>query len=135
MAKKILIVDDDPDAIHILKVVLERGGYRVITARDGHQALQKMNDEEPALILLDIMLPKKSGFEICKIIKADPKRCGIPVLMLTGEASLPSLRQAVQLGANDYLVKPIDPASLIRKVEEYLAEVHNKLMLDANKPT
>lgn len=119
-SKKVLVVDDNPDAVNILMTVLKRGGYTVEIARNGSEALQKINEENPELILLDIMMPKMNGFEVCKAVKSDSKTRHITVLMITGKTDTESRAEGLRLGATDYLVKPIHPMEALRKVKEYL---------------
>lgn len=116
---KILIVDDNPDAINILTAILD-SEYEVTPARDGLEAIQKVRNESPALVLLDIMMPKKDGYEVLKEMKADPKFSKIPVIMLSAKTDPESRNKSFKLGANDYISKPIDPADILQKVKEHL---------------
>ncbi len=122
MSKKVLIVDDNQDAIHILTAVLKRGGYLVSIAKNGSEAIEKVGQERPALILLDIMMPKMDGFEVCQEIKGNEETRHIPILMLTARKDPESRKRGIEMGASEYLVKPIHPAEVLRKVQEYLGE-------------
>lgn len=122
MSEKILVVDDNLDAIAILEAVLEGAGYPVTSARDGLEAMRKITTEEPALILLDVMMPKMDGYEVCQAVKGDPKLNHIPILMVSARTDPASKERGLNLGAADYLVKPIQPALVLRKVKEHLEE-------------
>lgn len=122
MSKKVLIVDDNQDAIHILTAVLKRGGYLVSVAKNGAEAIEKVHQESPALILLDIMMPKMDGFEVCQEIKGSEETRNIPVLMITARKDPESRKRGLEVGASEYLVKPIHPAEVLRKVQEYLGD-------------
>ncbi|MBI3803273.1 MAG: response regulator [Nitrospirae bacterium] len=120
MPKRVLVVDDNQDAIHILSAVLKKGGYLVSVALNGEEAMEKVRQEHPALILLDIMMPKMDGFEVCKAIKAAVETREIPVLIVTARKDAESRQRGMSVGANEYLVKPIRPAEVLAKVRAYL---------------
>ncbi|MDC4226822.1 MAG: response regulator [Candidatus Manganitrophus sp.] len=122
MSKRVLIVDDNQDAIHILSAVLKRGGYAVSVAKNGAEAVEMVRQEHPALILLDIMMPKMDGFEVCQEIKGSPETRNIPILMITARKDPESRKRGLEVGASEYLVKPIHPAEVLRKVQEYLGD-------------
>jgi DNA-binding response OmpR family regulator len=125
---KILVIDDDPDLQTTVKSVLESKSYQVIAALDGDEGLRKVVDERPDLIILDVVMPGKSGFEVCRELKTDAKYyffSHIPVLMLTvypddREKMHLSLREGMTMEAEDYLHKPFDPKELLNRVEELL---------------
>ncbi len=125
---KILVIDDDPDLQTAVKSVLESKFYQVVAALDGDEGLRKVVDERPDLIILDVIMPGKSGFEVCREIKTDPKYyffSHIPVLMLTvypddREKMHLSMREGMTMEAEDYLHKPFDPKELLNRVEELL---------------
>ena len=125
---KILVIDDDPDLQTAVKSVLESKFYQVIAALDGDEGLRKVVDERPDLIILDVIMPGKSGFEVCRELKTDPKYyffSHIPVLMLTvypddREKMHLSMREGMTMEAEDYLHKPFDPKELLNRVEELL---------------
>jgi len=125
---KILVIDDDPDLQTAVKSVLESKFYQVVAALDGDEGLRKVVDERPDLIILDVIMPGKSGFEVCRELKTDPKYyffSHIPVLMLTvypddREKMHLSMREGMTMEAEDYLHKPIDPKELLNRVEELL---------------
>ena len=125
---KILVIDDDLDLQTVVRSVLESKSYQVIAALDGDEGLRKVVDERPDLIILDVIMPGKSGFEVCREIKTEPKYyffSHIPVLMLTvypddRERMHLSMREGMTMEAEDYLHKPFDPKELLNRVEELL---------------
>lgn len=122
---KILLVDDDQDFVEATKLVLESKPYEVVTAYDGDDGLAKARQEKPDLIILDIIMPVKDGFNTAEHLKKDPALNKIPVLMLTsfsqkvGEVSL-SVSQGLALEAEDYVDKPVSPDELLKRVERLL---------------
>jgi len=122
------VIDDDPDLQTAVKRVLESKSYQVIAALDGDEGLRKVVDERPDLVILDVIMPGKSGFEVCRELKTDPKYyffSHIPVLMLTvypddREKMHLSMREGMTMEAEDYLHKPFDPKELLNRVEELL---------------
>jgi two-component system alkaline phosphatase synthesis response regulator PhoP len=122
MSKKVLVVDDNQDAINILSAILKKAGYLVGVAKDGQEALQKISSDIPALILLDVMMPKMDGYEVCKAIKTDPNVSQIPILMISAKTDGISQKRGLELGAADYLMKPIQPNEILRKVRQYLGD-------------
>jgi CheY-like chemotaxis protein len=118
--KKILIVDDDPNILELFRDILEDKGYLVVAFTRGWEALQAVSKEEPDLIILDIMMPRVNGYEVCQILKENPKTKEIPVIFLTALSHQEALRRAAEGGADDYLVKPCPPEKLIKHVERYL---------------
>lgn len=121
----ILIIDDDPDFVQATRMVLESVPYRVITANNGDDGLQKAREERPDLILLDIIMPTRDGFSACEKLKGDPTLAGIPVVMLTAfgqkvaETSL-AKAQGLTLEAEDYIEKPVAPQDLLQRVAKHL---------------
>lgn len=122
MSKKILVVDDNQDTIQILTAVLRRGGYVVIAARDGMEAVEKVQEEMPELILSDIMMPKLDGFGVIQALKAEPKFRRIPILIISAKVDPASKARGMELGAKDYIIKPINPGEVLRKIKEHLPE-------------
>lgn len=116
---KILLIDDEPDILEFLKYNLEQEGYQVITGTDGQQALEKIS-ENPDLIVLDIMMPKLDGFEVLERIRADKRYRDIPVIFLTAKAGEVHEIKGLELGASDYIQKPISPKKLIARVKANL---------------
>ncbi len=121
LAKKILVVDDEVYILHILDFSLGAEGYEVITAADGEEAMRKARSEKPDLIVLDIMMPKVDGFEACRRLKADPETSPIPVILLTAKGREVDRQMGMEVGADDYIVKPFSPTRLIEKIGSYLS--------------
>lgn len=119
---KVLIVDDNAQNLELLEAYMDDvPEVEVLTATNGLEALQQVSDASPDLILLDIMMPKMSGFEVCKKIKADPKTRDIIVIMVTALNETSDVERAAECGSDDYLAKPIDRQALIRQVKTLLA--------------
>ena len=125
---KILIIDDDQDVHTVVKKILEAKAYEVISAYDGFEGLRKVVDERPDLIILDVIMPGKHGFDVCRELKTDEKYhffSNIPVLMLTvypedREKMHLSMREGMMMEAEDYLQKPVDAKELVNRVEGLL---------------
>ena len=115
--KKILVVDDEPQITELLKSYLEREGYQVAVAADGEEALAMADAERPDLILLDLMLPKKNGFEVCRDIRAKSR---VPIIMLTARDEEPDKIVGLELGADDYITKPFSPREAVARVRAVL---------------
>ena len=118
---KVLVVDDEVYILHILDFILGAENYDVITATNGEQALQKVRDEKPDLVVLDIMMPKIDGYETCRLIKSDPKTKMIPVILLTAKGREVDQKLGREVGASDYITKPFSPSKLIERVQAILA--------------
>jgi two-component system alkaline phosphatase synthesis response regulator PhoP len=126
MAKKILVIDDDPDLVEATSMILKSRHYDVIAAYGGVEGLEKAKSENPDLIVLDVMMPDKDGYTLCKELKADPALNAIPVLLLTAVVShISTTRYSHQMGmeteADDYMDKPVDPAELAKRIEVLLS--------------
>lgn len=119
---KILIADDNQDSLLILGTVLKAGGYHVITALDGVEALEKVRKEAPALVLLDIMMPRMNGLEALQALRQDVLFKDIPIFIVTAKANPESKTQSLEMGATDFLVKPFDPTEALRKIKQYLRD-------------
>ena len=120
VTRPILVVDDDRKIVALVRAYLEREGYRVVVAYDGREALQQAHAEDPALVVLDLMLPEVDGLEVMRILHADSD---VPVLMLTARSSLPERIIGLEKGADDYLPKPFSPAELVVRVKAILRRV------------
>jgi DNA-binding response OmpR family regulator len=117
----ILVVDDDPHAVDIVRTYLEAKGYQVITARDGNEALAVLDDARPALVLLDVMMPGMDGWEVARLIKNHPDfGHRTRVVMLTARSDYEDKHEGLRAGADDYLVKPIQLSELGARVERNL---------------
>ena len=122
MAYKILVVDDEPDVVALIETTLKGEGFDVVTAYDGITALDVCNTEKPDLILLDIMMPMMSGYEVCEQIKANPLTQLIPVLCISSAHSPEARAHCFRVGAVELLKKPFLPAELIAQVKRHLKE-------------
>lgn len=114
--KTILIIDDEQDVIDMLTLSLSKAGLKVRSATDGVAGLTKARQEQPALIVLDLMMPKMPGFEVCKLLKTDPVTRAIPVIMLTAKAEEIDRVLGLEIGADDYVTKPFSPRELSLRI-------------------
>jgi two-component system alkaline phosphatase synthesis response regulator PhoP len=121
MPATILIVDDNAQNLELLEAYLEELGARVITATNGHDALAKVATDRPNLVLLDIMMPKMSGFEVCKKLKSDPATKDIAVFMVTALHEAGDMERGVEVGADDFLTKPVNRVDLISRIKALLS--------------
>lgn len=119
-AEPILIVDDDPHSLDIVRTYLESRGYTVATAVDGKEALAKLEEVRPALVLLDVMMPGMDGWEVARVIKNHPEHGKARVVMLTARSDFADKHEGLRAGADDYLVKPIKLEELGKRVERNL---------------
>ncbi|MDE2291816.1 MAG: response regulator, partial [Elusimicrobia bacterium] len=117
MSAKILVVEDDKSIVRLLKYNLEKAGYRTVTAEDGKAGLDALRREKPDLVLLDIMLPKMDGHEVCRVARAESN---VPILFLTAKKSELDRVLGLKLGADDYVTKPFSVAELLARVEAHL---------------
>ncbi|HIE52413.1 MAG TPA: response regulator transcription factor [Armatimonadetes bacterium] len=115
--KKILAVDDEKHIVRLIQINLERAGYDVVTAYDGLEALKKVEEEQPDLIVLDVMMPQLDGFETLKRLKANPATAEIPVIMLTAKSQDADVFRGWQAGVDCYLTKPFNPMELLSFVK------------------
>jgi len=119
-SKKILIVDDEMDLVETVRFPLEVEGYHVLVSYNGEDALDQARKENPDLILLDLMLPKLDGYEVCRRLKCDDRCKHIPILMLTAKFQEKDKALGMETGANEYITKPFDIRDLLKKVKVYL---------------
>ena len=122
MSHKILIADDEPNILISLEFLMKREGFEVVLARDGQEAIDAIVRERPALVLLDVMMPHKSGFEVCQAVRADEALQGTKILMLTAKGRETDVAKGMALGANAYMTKPFSTRELVQKVAELLGE-------------
>ena len=122
MAKKILLVDDEPNIILLLEARLKANGYEVLSAGDGLTALETAKREKPHLIILDLMLPKMDGYKVCGLLKRDTRYSKIPVILFTARAQEADMRLGEEVGANAYITKPFEPKTLLGKIQELLGK-------------
>ncbi len=127
---RVLIADDNPQGVELLEAYLSERDYEVATAADGEATLQKVRAWKPDLILLDIMMPRISGFEVCKRLRADPATRDIAVLMVTALDQPSDIDRAVEAGTNDFLTKPINKTELLVRVAAALKSRQYKEQLD-----
>ncbi|NMG42998.1 response regulator [Aromatoleum toluvorans] len=122
MAKKILIADDEQNIVISLEFLMKREGYEVSIANDGDEAARRIRAEKPDLVLLDVMMPKKSGFEVCQEVKSDPELQSVRILMLTAKGRDTEVAKGLALGADAYMTKPFSTKELVERVRSLLAE-------------
>ncbi len=120
MAERILVIDDEPDLLELVRLSLDQAGYRVDTAETGNEALSSVRSLRPDLIVLDLMLPDVPGTEVCRQIRADPELSRIPIIMLTARAEEVDRVVGFELGADDYVAKPFSPRELTLRVRAVL---------------
>lgn len=120
MTKKILIVDDEPNIVISLEFLMKKEGFEVAVAVDGEEALAKVDSFRPDLVLLDVMMPKKSGFEVCEALRADPEKAGLQVVMLTAKGRETEVAKGLAIGADAYVTKPFSTKDLVLKVKGML---------------
>jgi two-component system phosphate regulon response regulator PhoB len=119
--KRILIVEDERDVLDLLMLTLRKaGGFSILTATDGATGLQKARLEKPAFIILDLMLPKMPGLELCKVLKSDPATSRIPIMMLTAKAEEIDRIVGLEFGADDYVTKPFSPREVTLRIKAIL---------------
>lgn len=144
MAQRILVVDDDKQIVRLVKTYLEQAQYSVLTAFDGEDALRVIRHEHPDLIVLDIQLPKRDGWDITRRLRSDESRAPIPILMLTARVEDTDKILGLELGADDYLTKPFNPREVVARVRAILRRAgapppqarilqHGALRLDVNQ--
>jgi DNA-binding response OmpR family regulator len=118
---RILVADDEPNILISLEYLLKREGHEVLLARDGQEALDQLRAHHPQLLLLDVMMPRKSGFEVCSELRADEALRGTRVLMLTAKGRDTDVAKGLGVGADAYMTKPFATRELVQKVAELLA--------------
>lgn len=118
---RLLLVDDEPDLVQMVSVRLKAAGYEVSTAYDGQEALEKVKESRPDLMILDLMLPKLDGYKVCRLLKFDERTRGIPILIFTARAQVEDVTLATECGADAYLTKPFEAKVLLGKLQELLA--------------
>src|ERR1700745_2041210 len=118
--RKILIIEDETDVADLLTLNLRKASYKVSTAGDGVTGLQKARDDRPDFIILDLMLPKMSGLEVCRILKSDTATAQMPILMLTAKAEEIDRIVGLEFGADDYVTKPFSPREVVLRIRAIL---------------
>jgi DNA-binding response OmpR family regulator len=141
--KKILVVDDEKKIVEIVKAYLEKDGFQIVTAYDGQKALEAVRSERPDLMVLDLMLPDVSGWEVCRAVRKDSN---LPIIMLTARDEVTDKIVGLEMGADDYVTKPFDPKELVSRIRAVLRRIENvraptktitlgELVLDVDKRT
>jgi DNA-binding response OmpR family regulator len=120
MSKKILIVDDEPNIVISLDFLMKREGFEVAVAADGEEALAQVAAFQPDLVLLDVMMPKKSGFEVCEALRADPAHAGLKIVMVTAKGRDTEVAKGLAIGADAYVTKPFATKELVARVKNLL---------------
>lgn len=115
---KVLIIEDDPNIVDLIQLYIEKFGFTAITASDGEKGVEQFYNQSPDCIILDLMLPKMNGWEVCKMIRLEDKQ--IPIIMLTGKGETDDIIKGLDIGADDYIVKPFDPNELMARVKSAL---------------
>jgi DNA-binding response OmpR family regulator len=116
VAKKVLIAEDDPNIVESLSFVLNRDGFEVSAALDGEAALRRLRSDPPDVMILDVMLPKRNGFELLKLVKSDPALRALPVIVLTAKGQPQDRRMAESLGAESFMTKPFSNTEVVQAV-------------------
>ncbi len=127
MTKKILLADDDPEILDLLKFTFETENFNVITAMDGEEAFRKSIEEQPDIIILDVMMPKKTGFEVCEQLRQNSATALTPIIMLTSLSQVKDRLTGIKLGADEYLPKPTEPFELVARVERLIERTRTAL--------
>src|SRR5499425_1272354 len=125
-AEKILIVDDDEDILLIVQTILASAGYSAFTAHNGREGVETAREARPDLILLDVMMPELSGWEVCTTLKSAPETRQIPIAMLTVKSEIRDLITGMQVGADDYITKPFTRKKLLSTVRRLLDEKRDR---------
>ena len=125
-AKKILIVEDEQDILQLVKLYLEKEGFRTVTAATGAEGLKQVKEEKPDLIILDLMLPELDGLEVCKRLRSAPETAMLPIIMLTAKAEESDTVIGLELGADDYVTKPFSPKALMARVKALFRRLDRK---------
>ncbi|MDH3391244.1 MAG: response regulator [Desulfobulbaceae bacterium] len=120
MAKYVLIVDDEPNIVLSLEFLMKKEGYEVRSVSNGQEAMQAIAEKSPDLVLLDVMMPRKDGYEVCQELRATPSREDIKIIMLTAKGRDVEREKGLALGANDYITKPFATKELVAKVKSLL---------------
>jgi len=121
MARSVLVVDDEPNIVLSLEFLMRQAGYAVRVARDGEAALDAVKAEPPELILLDVMMPKRDGFDVCQTIRANPDWRNVKIVLLTAKGRDIEREKGMALGADDYITKPFSTREVVQRVKQLLA--------------
>ena len=135
MAEKILIIDDDVDTLKLVGLMLQKQSYQIVAANNGLQGLEQAENENPDLILLDVMMPGMDGYEVAKRLRANPLTANTPILMFTAKTQLDDKVTGFEAGADDYLTKPTHPSELNAHVKALLARTSKGKVATSPLPT
>ncbi len=131
-SKTILVVEDEPDFQKLIRHILEQEGYETFMASNGAQGLKVLKERVPDMILLDIRLPDMDGYEICRIIRSNPRHGRVPIIMVTIESEVKNIVRGLKIGADDYIIKPFVPEELLARVKGLFRQIE-KLKTGKNK--
>lgn len=129
---RILVVDDDRDIVRLVRSYLEKAGYQILTAYDGDTALKILKAEKPQLLILDLMLPDKDGWDVVRLVRSDPQIAATPIIMLTARVEDTDKIVGLEIGADDYITKPFNPREVVARVRALLRRT--QLQQDAKTP-
>ena len=118
----VLVVDDEPLTQDLLRLMLEPAGFRVTGADDGLEALRKVKENQPDIMILDVMMPDMDGIAVCKTLRQDAETANMPIIMFSGKTHLNAIEEGLEAGANRYLAKPMSRTDLIQNLREVLTE-------------
>ena len=126
MTRTVLVVDDEPNIVLSLQFLIEQAGYRALVARDGEAALKAVEEHQPDLVLLDVMLPKRDGFDVCETIRAKPEWNEIRIVMLTAKGRDAEREKGLALGADAYITKPFSTRDAMDQIRQFLDDKDGK---------
>ena len=129
---RILVVDDDRDIVRLVRSYLEKAGYEILTAYDGNTALRLMQAERPQLLILDLMLPDRDGWDVARVVRSDPRIESTPIIMLTARVEDHDKIVGLEIGADDYITKPFNPREVVARVRALLRR--SRMQLDHRSP-
>ena len=127
----VLVVDDDPVILKLLEVNFEMEGFQVVRAADGAEGLERAREVRPDIVVLDVMMPRMTGYEVAKALREDDGTAHIPIIFVTARAQSSDVEKGMELGVEDYVTKPFDPLDLIDRVNALLARTHDGLEPDS----
>lgn len=130
--ERILVVDDDMDIVRLVRSYLEKAGYQILTAYDGETALRLLKTEKPQLLILDLMLPDRDGWDVARTVRSDPQLAATPIIMLTARVEDNDKIVGLEIGADDYITKPFNPREVVARVRALLRRTH--LQQDSQLP-
>lgn len=120
MPRRVLVVDDEPNIVLSLQFLMRKAGYNVRVAHDGEEALAEMAKQRPDVVLLDVMMPKRDGYDVCETIRANPDWAGVKIIMLTAKGREVEREKGMALGADDYITKPFSTREVLQRVTDIL---------------